>query len=279
MLLENIPLGKSIEIFVDREDYRYRLTSKVEDTNEFRVCVTAISARGRFFQFQKEDRIRLVYRDEEVMWEWDHVKAGLAKLDGSPVHYLQIRDRGRSFNRRGAYRIKLLEYVDVQYYRVPGKPGLFADVPEGLPEVSVDDMDHMSEEKKEMLMELWTPKVEHCMIKDISESGIGIYTDKEFRTGDEFYLEVPSSYGSLPIRAAVVRKTEISSPTSNYRFLFGCELTKADQRLIRYIYEIQRERLKKQKESKLQQQEKREEYERLKKERLEEEKKQEEDDE
>lgn len=48
MLLENIPLGKTLEIFVEREDYRYRLVSKVEDTNAFRVCVTAIASSGRF---------------------------------------------------------------------------------------------------------------------------------------------------------------------------------------------------------------------------------------
>ena len=29
MLLEKIPLGKTLEIIVEREDYRYRLVSKV----------------------------------------------------------------------------------------------------------------------------------------------------------------------------------------------------------------------------------------------------------
>ena len=48
MLLEKIPLGKTLEIIVEREDYRYRLISKVEDTNDRRVCVTAIASNGRF---------------------------------------------------------------------------------------------------------------------------------------------------------------------------------------------------------------------------------------
>ena len=104
MLLENIPLGKTLEIFVDREDYRYRLVGKVEDTNEFRVCVTAISSSGRFFEFLPEDNVRIVYRDQNFMWEWDKVKAGLAKLEGFPVHYFQIVDKGKTFNRRNAYR-------------------------------------------------------------------------------------------------------------------------------------------------------------------------------
>ena len=31
MLLENIPLGRTLEIYIDREGYRYRLVSKVEE--------------------------------------------------------------------------------------------------------------------------------------------------------------------------------------------------------------------------------------------------------
>lgn len=48
MLLEKIPLGKTLEIIVEREDYRYRLVSKVEDTNDRRVCVTAMHRMGVF---------------------------------------------------------------------------------------------------------------------------------------------------------------------------------------------------------------------------------------
>lgn len=243
MLLENIPLGKTLEIFVDREEYRYRLVSKVEDVNAFRVCVTAITARGRFFQFHPQDRIRLVYRDDEIMWEWDHVQAGLAKLDNYPVHYLQIRDKGKSFNRRGAYRLKILEYATLQYYVVPGKLNTASEIPE----ISVSDMDHMSQEQKALIMEMISPKEEKCMIKDISESGMGIYTDKKFKIGDEVFLDVSTSYGPLPIKAQIVRETEERSKDIHYAYMFGCELTQADQRLIQYIYELQRKILKKKK--------------------------------
>ena len=33
MLLENISIGRTIEIYIDREGYRYRMTSTVEETN------------------------------------------------------------------------------------------------------------------------------------------------------------------------------------------------------------------------------------------------------
>ncbi len=47
MLLETIPLGRTVEIYVDREGYRYRLTSKVEYADEKKECVTLKAARGR----------------------------------------------------------------------------------------------------------------------------------------------------------------------------------------------------------------------------------------
>ena len=241
MLLENIPLGRTLEIFVDRDEYRYRLVSKVEDVNEFRVCVTAITSNGRFFQFHPTDRIRLVYRDSEIMWEWDHVQAGIAKLDNYPVHYLQIRDKGRSFNRRESYRLQILEYVVVQYYEVPGKENTVSDIPD----VSVSDMDHMSPEQKSLIMEMIVPKEEKCMIKDLSEGGLGLYSDKKFKIGDEIFMDVQTSYGLLPIKAQIVREADVKSKDVHYMYHFGCELTQADQRLIRYIYELQRKILKK----------------------------------
>ena len=243
MLLENIPIGKTLEIFVDRDDFRYRLVSKVEDVNAFRVCVTAITSRGRFFQFRSSDRIRLVYRDEQVMWEWDFVRAGLEKLGNMPVHYLQIKDKGKSFNRRGAYRLKILEYANLQYYVVPGEKNTAAEIPE----VSVADMDHMSQEQKDIILDMTTPREEKCMIKDISESGMGLYADKMFSVGDEMSLEVNTSYGPLPIKASVVRNATIEEKDIEFKYLIGCELTEADQRLIRYIYDLQRKLLRQKK--------------------------------
>ncbi|MDE6852256.1 MAG: hypothetical protein K2J67_07175 [Lachnospiraceae bacterium] len=102
MILEKLPLGKTLEIYIDREGYRYRLVSKVEDATGQRVCVTLIAANGRAFQFRDEDEIRIVYRDEDQIWEWPQVKGGLAKLEGTPVHYFDISNPGRSFNRRNA---------------------------------------------------------------------------------------------------------------------------------------------------------------------------------
>lgn len=243
MLLEKIPLGKTLEIFVDREEYRYRLISKVEDTDERRVCVTAIASNGRFFKFQESDRIRLVYRDEEVMWQWDKVKAGLAKLDNTPVHYFMISDKGKTFNRRNAYRVKLLEDVTVGYYKIPGKRGKFSDIP------MVADKDSMSQEEWEEYQESLEQFISvKAMIKDVSENGVGIYSDEVFEVEDGLFFDIPSPYGNLSVQAQVIRKMELSSPGSHFLHYYGCVLTKSDKRLLRFIFDLQREKLRKQKE-------------------------------
>ena len=129
MLLENIALGKTMEIYVDRDGYRYRLVSKVEKTGVKKICLTAIMAGGRAFKFRPEDKIRLVYRSEDQMWEWLNVKAGLAKLDDEPVHYFEIVNKGQSFNRRQAYRVNIDADVEIGFYQVPGNRQRLSYVP------------------------------------------------------------------------------------------------------------------------------------------------------
>ncbi len=53
MLLENIALGKTLEVYVDRDGYRYRLVSKVEKTGVKRVCLTAIMAGEERLNFAR----------------------------------------------------------------------------------------------------------------------------------------------------------------------------------------------------------------------------------
>lgn len=242
MLLEKIPLGKTLEIYIDREGYRYRLVSKVEDTSERRVCVTLIAAGGRAFRFDPEDDIRLVYRDEEQMWEWPHVKAGIAKIEDVPVHYFEITNRGRSFNRRNAYRVSLNENVEIGYYSVPGNRRKYSDPV--LPEETGEEM------AEDVIYEVPIPEYVKGMIKNVSETGLGFYTDFEFDTEDGIFVEIPSDYGLLETKANVIRKDELNLRASNqrYRFYYGCVFSRADRRLIKMIYDIQRENLKRQRD-------------------------------
>ena len=235
MLLENIPMGKTLEIYIDREGYRYRLVSKVEDAKPNRVCVTLIASGAKVFRFLPEDDIRIVYRDEEQMWEWPKVKGGIAKLDDTPVHVFEITNKGRSFNRRNAYRVQIGEETLLGYYPVPDSRRKSADVPEQVePEEGEDPMADVE------------PQVVRGVIKDVSETGVGIYSDFEFDTEDSMFFDIPSPYGLLSCKAQVVRKDELRAVNHRFKYYYGCVLTRTEKKLIRYIFDIQREILKKQ---------------------------------
>lgn len=237
MLLENIPMGKTLEIYIDREGYRYRLVSKVEDAKPRRVCVSLIASNGRAFRFHPEDDIKIVYRDEEQMWEWPKVRGGIAKLDDEPVHYFEITNKGHSFNRRNAYRVQISEDIEIGFYILP-ETGQKSDEP---PVVEVAEGQEVIDEQQ-----IAAPQRVHGIIKDVSETGVGIYTDASFDTDDRMFFEMPSPYGMLACSAQVVRKDELRASSHKYQYYYGCVLTKSDKRLIRYIFDIQRENLKKQ---------------------------------
>ena len=53
------------------------------------------------------------------------------------------------------------------------------------------------------------------------------------------------------MKAQVVRSIELRATNNRYSIYYGCVLTQADKKLIKYIYDIQREQLKKQKEKEI----------------------------
>ena len=246
MILENLPLGKTLEIYIDREGYRYRLVSKVEHASKDRVCVTLIAANGRAFQFRQEDDIRIVYRDEDQIWEWTKVKGGLAKLEDTPVHYFNISNPGHSFNRRNAYRVSLNEEVEIGYYISSESNKKYFDSPI-YEELTGEG--GSGGEPRALDPEAVVPHYVKAMIKDVSETGIGIFTDFEFDTEDGIFLDLPTDYGLLDIKATVIRKDELQLRASNrrYKYYYGCVFQRTDRRLIKMIYDIQREALKRNK--------------------------------
>lgn len=267
MLLENIELGKTLEIYVDREGYRYRLVSKVEQTSVRRVCVTAITANGRAFLFRPEDKIRLVYRDDDQMWEWNKVKAGLAKLEDMPVHYFDIANKGRSFNRRNAYRVEINEDVEFGYYVVPGSREKSALIPLVMEEYEVivdengQEVENPDENTGKTLLvekrlrsipeEGAYPHMIKAHIKDISETGMGMFCNEKLNIDDGFFVSIPSMYGKLRTKAMVIRVDDLKTANRKYRYYYGCIYTESDRRLSKFIFEMQRKYIKRQREQKI----------------------------
>ena len=59
------------------------------------------------------------------------------------------------------------------------------------------------------------------------------------------FFDIPSPYGMLHCRAAVVRRDELRATNHKFNFYYGCEMTMTDRKLMKYIYDIQRDILKK----------------------------------
>lgn len=216
MLIKEMVLGRKLEVLVDREGYNYRLVSKIEGTTEFTVAVSAIVAKGRMFHFEEGDDVTIVYRGEERMWKWEHVKPGLARLDGETVHTFSSREKGQVYNRRDSFRVPIGE--SLLMYRVFSKKNEEGEVQERL-------------------------KPFEGLLADLSCSGAGLYTDEEMEVDAVMGFDMPTHMGIMICRGKIVRKTDVYDKP--FRNFYGCEFIKVRKELERYLFERQRLMLQK----------------------------------
>ena len=222
MQIKEMLLGKILEILVDREGYHYRFVSKVEGTAENAVAVTLIAAQGRMFHFVETDDVSIVYRGAERMWKWEHVKAGVAKLDGAPVHTFSTKEPGQVYNRRESFRVQI------------GESLLMSRV------VSTDETDENGEVVEK------TVRFE-ALLSDLSVNGAGLYTNEEMEIGTTITFEMPTNLGILSCRGELVRKTGVTDKP--FRNFYGCDFTVIRKDLERYLFERQRLMLQKERGS------------------------------
>lgn len=168
MLLNEMQVGKSIEIFVYRSGYKYRLVSKLEDVNEDSFSITLIANRTKVFHFQDSDKIEIIYRVNHQLWRWKNLKAKVIILDGSRVHHFTLSgsSEGEKFNRRNAFRVFIGDNVTLTYYVM------------NLVERKVED----AKEEEDALIGDIEYEMKHCFgfIKDLSENGVGIFSNNIF---------------------------------------------------------------------------------------------------
>ena len=81
-----------------------------------------------------------------------------------------------------------------------------------------------------------------CMIS------VGFYSNELLEKDNRFYTRIPSDYGPLLVRCVVVRVDDQVKGNRKYRYYYGCIYEESDQKLIRYIYDIQRKQIQKQRD-------------------------------
>lgn len=216
MQIKDMLLGKMLEILVDREGYHYRFVSKVEETAENAVAVSLIAVRGRVFHFEDTDDVSIVYRGTERMWKWEHVKAGVARLDGSPVHTFSSKNPGQVYNRRESFRVQIGESLLMR--RI----------------ISVEGEEEESIEKDIKF---------EALLADLSVNGAGLYTNEMMEVGTTIVFDMPTNIGILTCRGEIVRKSDVSDKP--FRYFYGCDFTVVRKEMERYLFERQRLMLQK----------------------------------
>lgn len=216
MLIKEMVLGRKLEVLVDREGYNYRLVSKVEGIADNTVAVSAIVAKGRMFHFEEGDDVTIVYRGAERMWKWEHVKTGMARLDGETVHTFSSREQGQIYNRRDSFRVPIGE--SLLMYRVFSRKNEEGEVEETL-------------------------KPFEGLLADLSVSGAGLYTDEDMDVDAIIGFDMPTHMGIMTCRGKIVRRTDVYDKP--FRNFYGCEFTKVRKELERYLFERQRLMLQK----------------------------------
>lgn len=229
MQMAEMKLGKSLEIFVLRGDYRFRLVSKIEDVKNGRVCVTQIATRNRLFQFYDTDEISFIYRNENRLWKWNHVIPGTTELDGYQLHCFYSDKEGETYNRRNAYRVFIGEEITLHY--IPSRERVLLA---GKSVQSEEQEETKEAEPEEMVCD--------GFLKDLSENGAGIFSDERFSLKDEISFTVYTDMGMYQCRAEIVR----ISPENHgiYKRYYGCSFIQTDKDLIRFLYQRQRQYLR-----------------------------------
>lgn len=219
MQIKDMILGKKLEILVERGNYHYRLVSKVEGTVENSVAVSLIAAKGKVFHFEESDDVSIVYRGER-MWKWDHVKTGLARLEGMAVHTFTSKAPGQIYNRREAFRVPIGERLLM--YRI-----------------SEEEDEYGEFEERKFPFE--------ALLSDLSVNGAGLYSNEEMDYGTAISFDLPTHLGVLSCQGKINRKTDVYDKPMH--FFYGCGFTVVRREMERYLVERQRLLLQKERGS------------------------------
>lgn len=215
MLIKDMQVGKTLEILIDREGYHYRFVSKIEGVTTNSVAVSLIAAAKRTFHFEETDDITIVYRAER-MWKWEHVKGGIAMLEGFPVHTFFSKAEGVTYNRREAFRVPIGEKLLMHYF--------------------VKEINPNSEEDADAIIEKMVPF--DGLLFDLSITGAGIYTNEELAAGAKITFDLATNLGVINCNGNVIRESSVYDRP--FKFFYGCEFFKVNNSLERYLVERQR---------------------------------------
>lgn len=249
MLIDQMEVGNMIDVVVERGEYRFRLRSKVERVGRGRFYISPIMSSTRVFQFTPQDKVTIIYHADRAMWIWDKVDAQTVLVHEQYMNMFSSRLEGKSYNRREAYRMSINEeytfwhYVPLTEEEQEQKRREKEFLAQRRENVDFDDLDLFGGEDLFAEEDGFRVYPFDGLMKNLSETGVAFFANRDLIVGDLVQFEIATEEGPIVCRAEVVRMEE--ERTTKYHKMFGCRLLQSGKGLPKYLFELQREKLRK----------------------------------
>ena len=233
MKLNEVKIGDTLEILIKRNSSTYRTVSKIEYADERFIGVSPIASKNGLFKFDIDDEIDLIYQDKDKYWQWEGVKAGVAKRkDGSRLHVFSSIQNAVRVNRRTQFRFEVGTEIKMKY-EVMKQP---LDIPE---EERTPNLDL---EKIFMTLDDQYDEVEcRGYLKDLSEGGASVQSDVHLSKGMFVSFRIDSEIGEVYLRGVIIRARE--DKRGYFDYTYGISFVETSKNYMRYFYLQQRKQL------------------------------------
>ena len=243
MDLSKVRVGSTLEIYIKRDGYNYKIVSKVEYSDGTMIGVAPIASRTQLFKFRDSDKVDIVCKQDEETSKWADVIPGYTVLkNGTKLHTFKPHKEPESFNRRMAFRLDMNMEISISYekpiYKDENERLLSGTKPaENPPENS--EVDKTLDAALDKINADYCELTAKAFLKDISESGAAISSDVILEKGDVVTFDFPLALEKVSCRAVVVR-IKNGAGKEYYEFYYGLSYVETSSNYVKAFFAEQR---------------------------------------
>ena len=204
--ISDIKTDDAVEIEILYKGKRKTFPSVVKAFVDDAVLIAPIMSGAKAIGFPEELKMRFSVVVKGSPFVWNDPKVRLVKYAGNMYHMVSLPGEGNYVNRRQAYRQYVGEEMPITLTRHDGGKDVMT-----------------------------------VLVKDLSETGVGIVSDVMMDVDDSIRLRISDEGFLMSINAVIVRIQEDKDKRDR---IYGCQFTEKIPKLSQYIMQIQRDRLK-----------------------------------
>lgn len=204
--INDIKTDDVVEIEILYKGKRRTFPSVAKEFVDDAVLIAPIMSGNKAVGFPEELKTRFSVVVKGTPFVWNDPKIRLVKYAGNMYHMVSLPGEGNYVNRRQAYRQYVGEEMPITLTRQDGARDVMT-----------------------------------VLVKDLSETGVGIVSDAMMELDDSIRLRISDEGFLMSINAVIVRIQEDKDKRDR---VYGCQFTEKIPKLSQYIMQIQRNRLK-----------------------------------